>query len=164
MLKISQQDNVKKDFTRRLLSSETFNLMILHFSLQNRSSSIEERNICLLHDSLTVLLFFMYLYSIVTLLLELGNKHKFCSCSATKMRKWAGGKCACLLHTNYSLRICVQKDVQRNGRNSSQFKVVKLHMKHKICICACQLKFIKVFNVKRENKSESYQSLFSISN
>lgn len=31
MLKISQQDNVRKDFTLHLLSSKTSNLVILHF-------------------------------------------------------------------------------------------------------------------------------------
>lgn len=31
MLKVSQQDNVKKDFTLHLLSRETSNLVILHF-------------------------------------------------------------------------------------------------------------------------------------
>lgn len=131
MLKISQQDNVKKDFTHHLLSSETFNLVILHFSLQKQSLSIEERSIRLLYDSLTVLLFFMILYSTVTLLLELGNKCKLCSCSGTKkMRKWTGGKSACLLPRNYSLGAHIQKEIQRNGRNSSQFKIVKLHTKH----------------------------------
>lgn len=116
-LKISQQDSVKKDFTLHLLINETSNMVILHFSLWNQNLSIEERSINLLHDSLTALLFFMILYSIVTVLLELWNKCRLCSCSATKKtRNRAVGKSACLC-TNYFLRTRVKEDAWRNGKN-----------------------------------------------
>jgi len=73
--------------------------------------SIEERSVNLLHDGLTALLFYMLLYRIVTVLLELRSKYKLCSGSATKkMRSRAVRKGACLLHQNYFVRIHVKED------------------------------------------------------
>lgn len=58
--------------------------------------SVEDRSINLFCDGLTGLLFFMLLNSVVTVLLDLWNKYKLSSTSATeKMRSRGVRKSAC---------------------------------------------------------------------
>lgn len=62
MLKVSQQDNVKKDFTLHLLSRETSKSGHTSLSLWHQRLSIEEWSINLLHDGLTSLLFLAFVF------------------------------------------------------------------------------------------------------